>query len=910
MARAQELNPPVLDPLPTDTVQVIPTDSVAVTDTVPVKKSPLEAPVVYSASDSIVMTAGNMAYLFGEGDVTYQNIQLQSEIIEMSMDSSIVYATFGLDSIGDQFGFPLFKEGEQQYESKTMRYNFKTRKGYISDVITQQGEGYVTANQTKKMENDVLNMRDGKYTTCDNHDHPHFYIKMTKAKVRPKKDIVTGPVYLVIEDVPLPLALPFAFFPFTSDYSSGILMPSYGDESTRGFSLENGGYYFALSDYMDLAITGDIYTKGSWGLTARSSYRKRYKFSGSFNASYQVFISGEKELPDYTKSKDFKIQWTHSQDAKANPFRSISASVNFSTSSYDRNNVGSNYLNEGGYASSTQSNKGSTVNITQRFPNSPFTISGTMSVNQQMKDSTLAATFPDLTITMSRIYPFKRKNAIGKEKWFEKISMSYSGSFRNSITTKEDLFFKSSLIKDWKNAMQHSIPVSATFNIFNYINISPTFNYKERWYTNKIEQEFDPKLQAMAPSDTTYGFYRLYDYAASISASTTIYGDFKPVPFFQKLTGIKMIRHRFEPSIGFSGSPDFGSSRYGYYENYAYIGSDGKEQVVQYSPFQHHQFGVPGRGKSGSINFNIDNNVEMKVASNDSIGEKKISLIDKLSIGTSYNLAVDSFKWSDITVGLRMKFGKAYTLNLTGRFDPYTYEGIYNSEGEVTSLRRKDVTRLSVGKGFGRLMSTSTSFSYTFDNNWFKKLFGGKGDGTPGVSDPMGNGPDDQLNTLPDGTPRDPNDMGGNIPPGAPGRLLGGKKEESDRDSDGYLIAEIPWSLSFSYSMSLGYDRNKIDLKKMQYKYGITHSLTFNGNIQPTKNWRFTYNATYDFDTNKISYMNCTLTRDLHCFQMSASFVPVGPRKSYYFSIAVNSSMLKDLKYNQSSNYLDAMKWY
>ncbi|MDF9829367.1 putative LPS assembly protein LptD [Parabacteroides sp. PF5-6] len=922
---AQEVVTPVEEAIIDDTILAadslsLPTDSLALvadslaqaTDSISRKPAMLEAPVQYAAADSIVMTAGNWAYLYGEGDVKYMNIELQSEVIEMSMDSSIVYATFGLDSLDMEFGYPIFKQGEEQYESKTMRYNFKSGKGFIGNVITQQGEGYVTANQTKKMPNNDMNMLNGRYTTCDNHDHPHFYIKMTKAKVRPHKDIVTGPVYLVIEDVPLfPIVLPFAFFPFSSSYQSGIIMPSYGDESTRGFNLHDGGYYFAISDYMDLALTGEIYTKGSWGLAARSSYRKRYKYSGSFNASYLVTVTGDKKVPsEYNKSKDFKLTWTHTQDAKANPFRSISASVNFATSSYDRNNTGSYYPGaSGSYANATQNNKGSTVNITQRFPNSPISLSGTLSVNQRSKDSTLAVTMPDISMTVSRIYPFKRKNAVGKEKWFEKISMSYTGYLRNSIETKEDQFLKSSLVKDWKNAMQHTIPISANFNVFNYINISPSFNYKERWYTNKIEQEYDPQKQALAPVDTIYGFYRLYDYSASISASTTIYGDFRPLPFFEKLTKISWIRHRFEPSVSFSATPDFGSSRYGYYENYAYVGSDGKEVTGQYSPFAHNQFGVPGRGKSGSLNFSVDNNVEMKVNTNDSIGTKKVSLIDKLSLGMSYNLVADSFKWSDLSTGLRLKLTKSYTLNLNATFDTYTYRPVTNADGVITGLQRQNKTRWAAGKGLGRLMSTGTSFSYTFNNDTFKKLLGrGKDKSTTGSTpdglgvngDPMNMDPDDPFGEMPDqetGT-------------GGRQHLLEAKKEVGEYDSDGYLITEIPWSLSFSYSMRLAYDRAKFNPETLEYKYGITHSLSFNGNIQPTKNWSFNFNATYDFDNNKISYMSCNLTRNLHCFQMSASFVPVGPYKSYQFSIAVSSSLLKDLKYNQSSNYRDAQSWY
>ena len=705
---------------PADTLLAQPADSLALAnDSVPEKKAGLDAPVTYQATDSMVMTAGNWAYLYGEGDVKYQNIELQSELIEMNLDSSMVYAKFGLDSIGDEFGYPLFKEGEQQYESKTMRYNFKSKKGYITDVITQQGEGYVTAGRTKKMEGDVLNMVGGRYTTCDEHEHPHFYIQMTKAKVRPKKNIVTGPVYLVLEDVPLyPLGLPFCFFPFSSTYSSGIIMPTFGDESTRGFYLREGGYYFALSDYMDLAVLGEIYTKGSWGLSAKSQYKKRYKYSGNFNASYLVTKLGDKGLPDYSLSKDFKIQWTHTQDAKANPNLTFSASVNFATSSYDRNNTNSLY--NGDINNNTTS---SSVNITKRFPNSPFTISGTMNVNQVKRDSSISLTLPSLTVTMTKIFPFKRKKPIGKERWYEKIAMSYTGTFSNSITTKENQLLKSNLVKDWKNGAQHKIPVSATFQLFNYINITPQFDYTERWYTSKITQEYDPQQQRMVARDTTYNFYRVYDFSGSISASTTLYGFFKPLPFLGNK--VEMIRHRFEPSVSFSAAPDFASSRFGFYEHYVYQDANGNDQEYIYSPFSHNMYGVPGQGKQGNVSFQLNNNLEMKVRSDkDSTGFKKISLIDKLSLGMSYNLAADSFQWSDLSASIRLKLSKSYTLNLSGMFDTYTYD---------ENGQRLDIPRWKAGKGIGRLRSTSTSFSYTFNNDTFKKLFGKKDEGTSGT---------------------------------------------------------------------------------------------------------------------------------------------------------------------------------
>lgn len=896
IAEAQELINPTDTTLAVvgDTIVPVGSDSLSRLDTIPKRQAGLTAPVDYQAKDSIVMTNGNWAYLYGEGDVKYQQIQLQSEIIEMNMDSSIVFAKFGLDSIGAEFGYPLFKDGDQQYESKTMRYNFGTKKGYITDVITQQGEGYVTAGKTKKMDNDILNMVGGKYTTCDDHDHPHFYIQMTKAKVQPKKRIITGPVYMVFEDVPLyPLGLPFCFFPFSSSYSSGIIMPTFGDESSRGFYLRDGGYYFALSDYMDLALTGEIYTKGSWGLSARSSYRKRYQFSGSFNASYLVTRLGDKGLPDYSLSKDFKLAWTHSQDPKANPYRTFSASVNFSTSSYDRNNMNS-LIN----MDATQNTKGSSINVTQRFPNNPFSISATMNVNQRSKDSTISVTLPDLTVTMSRIFPFKRKNAIGNERWYEKISMSYNGYFRNSIDTREDRLFKSSFVKDWRNAMQHQIPVSATFTAFKYLNISPSFNYTERWYTNKVEKAYDMQKKQVVDRDTTYGFYRVFDYSTSVSASTTIYGMFKPLPFLH-LNKIEAIRHRFEPSVTLSYTPNFGDAKYGFWKDLQYVDPFGQNQTITYSPFANGMFGTSPNMQSGSVSFQLDNNIEMKVKTGTD-STKKVSLIDKLSLGMSYNMAADSFQWSDLNVGLRLKLSKSYTLNLNGVFDTYTYD----YDRTTGAIRRVNTPRWKAGKGLGRLRSTGTSFSYTFNNETFGKLFGKKGD-----TDDSNNPPTD---------PNSPNDPEfEQIVPGEEGdqqnkaeggRLRGTKKDTGEFDSYGYMIQKIPWSLSFSYSMQLGY--GDFNYTKKEYDYRLTHSLSFNGNIQPTKNWRFNFNATYDFDAKKISYMTCNITRDLHCWQMTASFVPVGPYKSYTFNIAVSSSLLKDLKWRQSSNYRDGQTWY
>ena len=894
MLFAQELSTP-LPSVPSDTTMVAVSDTAAV-DSVPKKANAIEAPVKYTATDSIVMTSTNTAYLYGDAKVNYQQIELNAEKVQMNLDSSMVYAKYGLDSLGAEYGYPLFKEGEQSYESKTMKYNFNSKKGFITNVITQQGEGYLTANKTKKMDNDILNMKGGRYTTCDNHDHPHFYLQMTKAKVRPNKSIVTGPVYLVIEDVPLPLGLPFAFFPFTSTYSSGILMPTFGEDNTRGFYLRDGGYYFALSDYVDLALTGELYSLGSWGLSARSTYRKRYKFSGNFNASYLTTVSGDKGLPDYSLSKDFKINWTHTQDAKANPFRSFSASVNLSTSSYDRNQLNSIYNSD-----MTQNTKGSSVNITQRFPNSPFSLSASLSVNQRSKDSSISVTLPDVSLTMSRIYPLKRKKRVGKERWYEKISMSYNGYLRNSIDTKENLLFQSNLVKDWKNGMEHTVPISATFTALKYLNISPSFTYKERWYTHSTQQEYDMQKQSLVVSDTTYGFNRVWNYNASVSLSTTLYGFFKPLPFLGDK--VQMIRHRMEPSISLSAAPDFGDPRYGYYKTVVAQDLSGLERAYEYSPFEGQMFSPPGKGKQGNISLSLNNNIEMKIRSDkDSTGFKKINLIDKLSMGMSYNMAVDSFQWSDLSVGLRLKLTKSYTLQLNGIFDTYTYG--YNPE--TKAVRRLNIPRWNAGKGLGRLKSTGTSFSYTLNNETFKKLFGGKDeDDDKGKDNNSSSGSDAFANTNESmGPSQEENGAEG-------GRLRGAKKDTNgELDADGYYMNKVPWSLSFNYSMRLGYDTKRFDPESLEYKYALTHALSFNGSLSPTKDWKLNFNATYDFDTNQISYMTCNITRNLHCFQMTASFIPVGPYKSYTFSIAVSSSLLKDLKYNQRNSHQGNQTWY
>lgn len=854
------------------------TDSLA-NDSVPKKKkNGLTSVVDYQANDSIVFTNGNEVYMYGKGVVQFDGMELNADQIEMNMDSSQVYAVGRPDTVGDIVGRPVFKDKSGEYESETMHYNFKTKKGYITNIVTQQGEGYLTGGQTKKMDNDEFYMKDGKYTTCDNHEHPHFYLQLTQAKVRPKKNIVTGPAYMVLADVPLPLAIPFGFFPFTEKYSSGIIMPTFGDELERGYYLRDGGYYFAINDYVDLALTGEIYTKGSWGVNARSAYIKRYKYSGNVDLSFITTITGDKGLPDYSKMKNFKVAWTHTQDTKNNPNMSLSASVNYTTSGYTRNDLNS-YYNANAF---TENTKSSTVNMTYRVPNSPWSFSATANVTQRTQDSTLNVSFPNLTISMGQVYPFKRKTVVGNERWYERIQLSYSGRFQNSILTKQDQILKSNLIKDWRNGMYHNIPISATFNLFKYLNLTASFNFTDRMYTNKVMQDWDTQ-QARVVRDTVYGFYNVYNYYGSLSADTKLYGFYTPWKIFGDK--VQAIRHIFTPTISFSAAPDFSAPRYGFWDSYSYVNEYGETVTTKYSPFSNGVYGTVSQGRQGTVSFAVSNNLEMKVKSDrDSTGVRKISLIENLSANMSYNMAADSMKWSNLNTSILIKLTKNFNLQMSAVWDTYTYQ--LDRYGNPVRVNKP---RWTVGKGIGRLSSTGTSFSYTFNNDTFKKK--DKDSDSKNTQ---------QQRQQPNALPPDPNS--------------GDEEEEAPGDSDvqfgpdGYSIWEIPWSLSINYSVNYGY--GTFNKKKMEYNGRFTQNLSLSGNINLTKNWSFNFSASYDFDAKKIAYMNCNITRDMHCWSMSASFVPVGPYKSYNFHISVKSSLLQDLKYDKRGNSYNSLDWY
>ena len=857
------------------------------------RKNGIDAPVEYQADDSLTYEAGSgIARLFGNSQVRYQDMDLQSDKIYMQLDSSLVHATGSRDTTGQKFGTPIFKMGNDTYESDTMAFNFKTKKGLIQNVYTQQDDAFMVSELSKRNEKGELFLQHGRYTTCDE-PHPDFYIALSRAKVRPGKDVVFGPAYLVVADVPLPFAIPYGFFPFTKSYSSGFIMPTYGDEQSRGFYLRDGGYYFAMSDKWDLKLLGEIYTRGSWGISAASNYRKRYRYSGSFFFSYQNSVTGDKNMPDYVKSTSFKIQWSHRQDSKANPYSSLSASVNFATTNYEPNNLNSMYNPQ----AMTQSTRTSSVNWSTTFSSIGMSLSSTFNLNQNMRDSTIGMTLPDLNISIARFYPFKRKHAAGKERWYEKISMSYTGQLSNSINTKEDKLLHSSLIRDWRNGMKHSIPISGTFTLFDYLNLTASFNFTDRMYTQKYNRSWDEDNQK-EKIDTVTGFHNVYDWNLALSASTTLYGFYVPS---RKIFGdkIQAIRHVFTPSVSFSYAPDFSTSRYGYYDTYQKTDANGNVSLVTYSPYSGTLYGVPGQGKTGSLSWDIKNNIEMKIRSeDDSTGFKKISIIDELGASMSYNFAAKERPWSDLSTRLRLKLSKSYTLNLNAVFATYAYEA--DSVGARPYIGNR--TEYSKGR-FGRFQGMSQNLSYTLDNkkvaNFFKWLRGEK------VKKDKDKDKDNE--TYDTGTETNVDDK-------MEAGKHGARKEnagKAETDEDGYMLFNVPWSLSIGYGITMRENTSgKFNYDTMRYPYKFTQNLNVSGNVRISDGWNISFSSGYDFENHKISMTTASLSRDLHCFNMSCSVV-LAPYTSYNFSFRCNAATLTDaLKYDKRSSYTNAVQWY
>ena len=785
----------------------------------------------YNADDSVRFSIQEKkVYLYGNGFVKYLTTELRADYIELDMDKKLAMATGVPDSVGKLKGTPKFKDGGQEFESTELHYNFDTKKGYVTEIITQEGEGYIQGKTTKKMSDSVYCVKHGMYTTCDEHDHPHFGLNMSKAKMIKDKKIFVGFTNLELEGIPLPIFIPFGFFPITKKATSGIIMPTYGEERMRGFNLRGGGYYIYINDYIDMNITGDIYTNGSWGLQYATQYRKRYKFNGNLNFTISKNYVSEKGLPDYQESSDWSVRWTHTQDGKANPYSSFSASV-------DMSSANNNYYNANTVDGIANQRKQSSISWSKKWPESPFSLSGSFNHSQNSRDSSIAITLPNLSLRMTQIYPFRKKGKSGEMKWYDNIGVSYSAELRNSIQTKEDKLFKSSFERDWSNGFKHNIPISLQFKIAKDVTFTPSLNYNGYLNLKTIEKIWIPDTSANGGQFITRdvpGLNYSHDYSASgsIGYTPTIYGMF----MFKPGCKVVAIRHMIRPSISASYTPaikPLGNYKKSYFDGEKEVEYDIHEGLT-YRP------NTTGGKQSGSISFSLDNNVEMKVRNDkDTTGDeefKKVKLLESFRLSTSYNPFADSMNFSNISISARTKIlNNKVDLNFSGTIDPYAI----------------DTNNVRYNKYHGKLgrltnATISTNFSFSADNGQNKEK---KND------------------------------------------LVGGFYDD-------YVDFDVPWNISISYNLTYS--------KPSPYKSPtISQIINFSGDLSLTPKWKLTFQSGYDIKNKEVTSTSFSVTRDLHCWEMTFNCMPFGQHQSYNFEIHVRSSLLRDLKLTKRDSWYD-----
>ena len=787
--------------------------------------------VKYDADDSVRFSIQEKkVYLYGNGFVKYLTTELRADYIELDMDKKLARATGVPDSVGKLKGTPKFKDGGQEFESTELHYNFDTKKGYVTEIITQEGEGYIQGKTTKKMSDSVYCVKHGMYTTCDEHDHPHFGLNMSKAKMIKDKKIFVGFTNLELEGIPLPIFIPFGFFPITKKATSGIIMPTYGEERMRGFNLRGGGYYIYINDYIDMNITGDIYTNGSWGLQYATQYRKRYKFNGNLNFTISKNYVSEKGLPDYQESSDWSVRWTHTQDGKANPYSSFSASV-------DMSSANNNYYNANTVDGIANQRKQSSISWSKKWPESPFSLSGSFNHSQNSRDTSIAITLPNLSLRMTQIYPFRKKGKSGEMKWYDNIGVSYSAELRNSIQTKEDKLFKSSFERDWSNGFKHNIPISLQFKIAKDVTFTPSLNYNGYLNLKTIEKIWIPDTSANGGQFITRdvpGLNYSHDYSASgsIGYTPTIYGMF----MFKPGCKVVAIRHMIRPSISASYTPaikPLGNYKKSYFDGEKEVEYDIHEGLT-YRP------NTTGGKQSGSISFSLDNNVEMKVRNDkDTTGDeefKKVKLLESFRLSTSYNPFADSMNFSNISISARTKIlNNKVDLNFSGTIDPYAI----------------DTNNVRYNKYHGKLgrltnATISTNFSFSADNGQNKEK---KND------------------------------------------LVGGFYDD-------YVDFDVPWNISISYNLTYS--------KPSPYKSPtISQIINFSGDLSLTPKWKLTFQSGYDIKNKEVTSTSFSVTRDLHCWEMTFNCMPFGQHQSYNFEIHVRSSLLMDLKLTKRDSWYD-----
>ena len=861
----------------TDTL-VIQKDSVR-TDTVLIKvrkpsKSGIDSKITYKSAELVKRDIINKRFILVKNAViNYGDLEIKADSIVINMKTNLLYAIGRRDTTGKITGKPSFKQGSQEFEADEITYNFKTRKALIKNIITKQDAGLLHSAFTKLLEDGTSNISRSTYSTCDA-DTPHFYINLPKARVYPGKKIISGPGNLVLEGIPLPLVIPFGFFPIqTKRAASGLIIPRYGEERLRGFSLTDGGYYFAISDYFDLQVKGSIYANGSWLGTAQSDYKRLYKYSGSFLFSYANNITGHKGLPDYGKSSNYRLGWTFAQDTKASPSSRFSASVNMSSSGYDKNN--SYNVND-----HVTTQRQSSISYSKSWEGTPINFSISANHSQNVKTKSVSLNLPKASFNVSRIYPFKPKNSSGPAKWYQEIQLSYTASLDNQIDTKDSLLFTSAIWKHMRNGFKHDIPLTFQLRPFRNFSISPSLTYSGVLYTQKIVKEWkidyhDPALNTTHPAvvnDTLRGFFYGQAVNPSISASFNpqLFGLYD---FTEKSPNSRLqsIRHVIKPSISFSFIPSLSglASRKMYRQ--VQVDTLGKLSPF-YSVYEGNIFGTPSlSSKSGNISLSLVNIVEAKVfARNDSTGKpKKVKLIDNFSINTAYNIFADSMHWAPVTMQMRTTILNNVGISANSSFSIYgTNPNTGQPWGKFLFAENNKLMRLTN-------FSTSLDFSLS---DLFKK------NKDKNKSNP---------NPVDQGTPAFQENAG------LPGSDLQTQKTgvAGEKDAYGYPVFNIPWTLNISYSLSY-FNAGK--------KSTITQALSLNnGSIALTKKMSATFTTGYDFTGKKITMTQIGITRNLHCWTMNLNWVPNGTMQSWNFLIRVNAAVLGDLKYERRKDYHD-----
>ncbi|MBQ1731290.1 MAG: LPS-assembly protein LptD, partial [Bacteroidales bacterium] len=786
------------------------------------KSKDFDVPVYYNSDDSLLNDMKNRkAFLYGNAVVKYEDMTINAAFIEVDLDKKEVYAYGRTD--GDSIvGKPEFNQGDETFVADTIRYNFNSKKGIIKNVTTVYDGAYLIGGKTKLHENKHIHMTHGKFTTCDLPD-PHFYFNLSKAIVIPDDKIISGPANLVVEDVPTPIGIPFGFFPNKKGGTSGIIIPEFGDEENRGFFLRNGGYYWAINDYVDLTVLGDIYSKGSWGAGMIMNYKLRYKFNGSLSFKYNRNLFGYRGLSNFSASNQYALRWKFTQDSKANPNSTFSADVNMSSTDYDKYNS----YNVNNYMTST---KQSSVSYSYVFPNTPLSMSVALKHSQNSNTGSIDLTLPEFAFNMSRIYPFKRKKAVGKSRFYEKISIAYTMNATNKIRTNDADFFNIPY-DSITNGIIHRIPINASFKLFKYTTLTPSFNYNERWYFKRFSKQWNDS-ENLLETDYASTFARVWDYNASLSWSTTIYGMFN----FRK-GKVKALRHVFSPNVSFSYVPDFGKEKYKYYGTYSrvmYNNSTGQYDTVSnmYSMFEGLPYGTPNKGGSGTVNINLGNNLEMKLRNlkDTTKDNMKIKLLESFNISTNYNIFADSLRWAPISITARTRI-KVVDISFNTTLDPYAI-----AQNEYGTYQRINKALVKTNGHLVRMTIGYLTVGFSLNSKARDKKIA------------------EQQESLYD------------IIYGYP---------------NSYVDFNVPWNLRVSYTFR--YTKPYDEMK-------ITQTLNVSGELNITKKWKISVATGYDFEAKKMSPTTIDIYRDLHCWEMSLHVVPFGQHKSYAFQINVKAS--------------------